>query len=373
MIYLDNAATSLIKPITVQKEMIKAMNMAASPGRGGHGPALYAAETVFQCRQTAAKLFNVPDTEQVVFTFNATHALNIAINSLASKGTKVLVSGYEHNSVTRPLEAIGAEIKLASSPLFDKEAAIEAFREKIAWAELVVCTHVSNVFGFVLPVYEIADMCRHHGVPMIVDASQSAGVLDVDFGKLQVAFVAMPGHKSLFGPQGTGVLLCGDSGKSFIHGGTGSNSRSQNMPGFLPDMHEAGTHNVAGLAGLNAGMNYVIDKGTDKIQAHEKFLLQNTVQMLSEMECVKLYNTNNEEQSGVLSFTCVLMDTEELAQRLAEEGICVRAGLHCSPYAHRSAGTLDTGTVRLSFSPFVTLENARDFCEILQNLLKSKL
>lgn len=373
MIYLDNAATSLIKPVAVQNEMIKAMNMAASPGRGGHRPALYASEIVYNCRETASKLFNVKEPEQVVFTMNASHALNIAINSLATKGTKVLVSGYEHNSVTRPLTEIGAEIKIAASPLFDKNAALEAFRENIDWAELVVCTHVSNVFGFVLPVYEIAQLCRQHGVPMIVDASQAAGILDVDFEKLAVDFVAMPGHKSLFGPQGTGILLCANGGKPLIYGGSGSDSRSQKMPEFLPDRLEAGTHNVTGLAGLNAGMNYVLCHGLEKIRKHEEMLLGYTADKLSYMDGIKLYTGDKAEQCGALSFNYCNFDCEVLAQMLAEEGVCVRAGLHCSPYAHRSAGTLETGTVRISFSPFVSLENARNFCEVLQKLLKSKL
>ena len=160
MIYLDNAATTMIKPEAVARAMTDAMRRAASPGRGGHVPAMTAAEIVFRCRENASELFNVPEPERIVFTMNATHALNIAVRSLAHKGTRVLVSGYEHNSVTRPLAQLGADIAVASSAPFDRNGILKAFRDKIPAAELVVCTHVSNVFGFILPVYEIADMCR---------------------------------------------------------------------------------------------------------------------------------------------------------------------------------------------------------------------
>ena len=369
MLYLDNAATTLIKPSSVAGEMVHAINTASSPGRGGHYPAMNAAKIVYRCREAAGELFNVPEPEQVVFTHNATHALNIAINSLVCKNDTVLISGYEHNSVTRPLEAIGCKIIVAYSPLFDKSAALNAFREKIKDADVVICTHVSNVFGFVLPIYEIAELCKEYSVPFIVDASQSAGVLDIDFQKLGAEFIAMPGHKALFGPQGTGLLLCENGGKILMSGGTGSESRRQQMPDFLPDRHEAGTHNVPGIAGLFAGINYVSSCGLENIRIHEQSLIKEITGCLSEIDYIELFCGDDKSQIGVLSFRCSNIACEELAEKLGEEGICVRSGLHCSPYAHRSAGTLDTGTVRLSVSPFVTLENAKDFCRILQKLL----
>ena len=199
MIYLDNAATTLIKPDAVRREMMRAMSCCASPGRGGHRPAMQAAELVFRCREKAAELFHVPAPEQVVFTMNATHALNIAIRSLAAKGSRVLISGYEHNSVTRPLAQICAEIHTARAPLFDPAAQLEAFRQELDWADLVVCTQVSNVFGYILPVEELAACCRDRGIPLIVDASQAAGILDVNLERLGAKFIAMPGHKGLFG------------------------------------------------------------------------------------------------------------------------------------------------------------------------------
>ena len=280
MIYLDSAATSLLKPRTVHMAVQNAMRTMASPGRGGHRPALLAAETAYDCRALLAELFSAPGPENVVFTMNATHALNIAISSLISSGDRVVVSGWEHNAVTRPLHLIGADIDVAASPLFNREATVDAFREKIPGAKAVVCTHVSNVFGFVLPIYEIAALCRKAGVPLIVDASQSAGLIEVDMAELGAEFICMPGHKGLMGPQGTGVLLCRESGQPLMAGGTGSESRSQTMPEFLPDRLEAGTHNIPGIAGLMAGAEYVRAHGADNIGAHEHSLMRRMARQL---------------------------------------------------------------------------------------------
>lgn len=369
MIYLDNAATTMIKPLAVSRAMVRAVQTMASPGRGAHECAMRAAKTVYDCRTEAAALFNVPEPEQIVFTMNATHALNIAINSMAAKGTKVLVSGYEHNSVTRPLNAIGADIHVASSPLFDSGAMLEAFEKELPWAELAVCTHVSNVFGYILPIYDIAKLCRLHGVPLIVDASQSAGTLELDYSRLGAEYIAMPGHKGLFGPQGTGILICGEAGKPLISGGSGTDSIAQHMPEFLPDRLEAGTHNVCGIAGLLEGIRFVREKGTAEILAHETRLLARMTENLAGVEGMELYTKACMNQSGVLSLRSSKINCEELAAGLNEKGVCVRTGLHCAPYAHRSAGTLDTGTVRFSFSPFNTETEVDSCCQFIKDLL----
>lgn len=370
MIYLDNAATTLIKPVSVGREMLRAMQRCASPGRGGHRAAMRAAETVYLCRETAAALFHVPEPERVVFTMNATHALNIAIRSLASQGTRVLISGYEHNAVTRPLHQLEAEIMIAESPLFDQAECLRTFAEKIDGAELVVCTMVSNVFGFILPIGEIAALCREKRVPLIVDASQAAGVLEVDFTALGAAFIAMPGHKGLLGPQGTGLLLCGERGEPLISGGSGSDSLLQTMPDYLPDRLEAGTHNVPGIAGLDAGMAYVRERGVRAIFETEHTLLCRAVEWLSDCAGVELFAGPAGTQSGVLSLRMAGMDADEASQRLTEQGICLRSGLHCAPLAHKSAGTLDTGTLRMSFSPFVRREEVDACCEKIRELTR---
>lgn len=354
MIYLDSAATTLIKPVSVENAVINAMRTMASPGRGGYESAMLAAETVYQCRSEAAKLFNIEDVERIIFTSNATHGLNIAIHSLAERGSRVLVSGFEHNSVTRPLEAAGANITVAGRKLFDREAVLEDFRKLIPENDLVVCTYVSNVFGFILPIYEIADICAANGTPLVVDASQAAGVLNVDFTKLHAAFTAMPGHKGLMGPQGTGILLCGETGKPLLHGGSGSDSLRQSMPEYLPDRLEAGTHNVCGIAGLCEGIKYVLQNGTTQILEEEKSLLNIAENELAEDPNLEIFAGNDGTQCGVLSVRSRILDCETLSEELYKRGICVRSGLHCAPYAHESAGTLDTGTVRMSFSPFLS-------------------
>ena len=368
MIYLDNAATTLIKPPAVARAMIDAMRSCASPGRGGHAAAMRAARLVYRCREKAAELFRVPDPDHVVFTMNATHGLNIAIRSLAKPGTRVLISAYEHNAVTRPLKALGAEITVAPSPLFDQAACLRAFEERIREAELVVSTMVSNVFGFILPTDGIAALCKREGVPLIVDASQAAGVLPVEFEELGAAFVAMPGHKGLLGPQGTGLLLCGEKGEPLLAGGSGSDSLLQQMPDYLPDRLEAGTHNVPGIAGLLSGMEFVSRHGMHGIMRAERELLAYAAAQLEATPGLELFTGKADSQSGVLSLRIRGLDCDEAAQRLSQRGICLRSGLHCAPLAHRSAGTLDTGTVRMSFSPFVTGPEVRACCAAVREL-----
>lgn len=352
MIYLDHAATSLIKPISVGSAVSDAIRTMASPGRGGHLPAMRAADVVFECRSAAAEFFHAQDPEQVVFTMNATHALNIAIRSLARPGMRVLISGFEHNSVTRPLHAIGAEIVVAGRQIFDADRLLQEFAQLMPTVDLVVCTQVSNVFGYILPLNEIAAMCRKHRIPLIADASQGAGALELDFDRLGAAYVAMPGHKGLFGPQGTGILLCRDGGVPLLYGGSGSDSILQTMPEYLPDRLEAGTQNVCGIAGLLAGIRYVQETGTRAIFNHEKQLLHSMTEQLSQCETITLYTGPDDKQSGVLSVLVSGSDSEETAQQLSERGVCVRGGLHCAPIAHESAGTIKSGTVRFSFSPF---------------------
>lgn len=366
MIYLDNAATSFIKPPSVYRAVQQAMLSASNPGRGTHQSAMKAADIVYDCREAAADLFHMDDPSHVVFTFNATHALNLAIRSLVRPGMRVQISGFEHNAVTRPLNAMGADIRVAGRSLFDPVGVLSDFKKKINDAELVVCTHVSNVFGIELPLDGIASLCREHGVPLIVDASQSAGILDLNMNRLGAAFIAMPGHKALFGPQGTGLLLCSRMGKPLLFGGTGSDSLNQDMPNSLPERLEAGTLNVPGIAGLKAGMDYVRDRGLENIHSYEKTLLQELIDALSAIPKLKLYCDLNHNQSGILSFTVSGADSESFSEALSEKGIAVRGGLHCAPLAHRSAGTVDGGTVRISLSPFVTKEELEKSCRIIR-------
>ena len=353
MIYLDAAATTFQKPPFVSRAVQTAMRTMSSPGRGGYAAAREAEETAFRCRTLAAELFGVLLPEQVVFTSNATHALNIAIRSLVPEGGRVVISGYEHNAVTRPLHALGARVRVAASPLFDRAAALEAFENALSpETDAVICTHVSNVFGFALPIAEIAALCRAEGVPLIVDASQSAGVLPLDMSVLGAAFIAMPGHKGLYGPQGTGLLLCAHETQPLLYGGTGSASLEQEMPDFLPDRLEAGTHNMPGIAGLEAGLRFVRRMG-GRIARHESELTARAAERLRTVDGVTVYASRDASaQTGVLSFRIDAQGSEETADALARRGIAVRGGLHCAPRAHQTAGTLPDGTVRMSVSAF---------------------
>ena len=370
MIYFDSAATTLEKPPSVPAAAARAMTRLASPGRGGHRASRAAVELVYQMREQAARLFHVSDLENVVLTSSATHGLNIAIRSLVKEGGSVVISGYEHNAVTRPLQAIsGVTVKVAAGPLFDADGVYAAFEREITRpVDAVICNHVSNVFGFIQPVERIARLCRERGVPLIVDASQSAGILTVDMEGWGAAFIAMPGHKGLYGPQGTGLLLCGGEAAPLLFGGTGSLSARQEMPDFLPDRLEAGTQNVCGAAGLLAGMRFVTGKGIDKIHACERGLAQRMMDRLERIPGVTVFR--GQDQSGLFSITVDGLDCEVVAEELARRDVAVRSGLHCAPLAHRSAGTADTGTVRFSFSAFNRPEQADRAAAMLRQIVK---
>ena len=277
-------------------------------------------------------------------------------------GDRVVISGYEHNAVTRPLHAIpGLSVTVIDTPPFRPDLAAEEFCRAIRQKRprAVICTHVSNVFGAVLPVKDIARCCRETDTPLIVDASQSAGVLPVDLAGWGAAFVAMPGHKGLYGPQGTGLLLCGAEGKPLLYGGTGSMSRLQDMPPDLPDRLEPGTHNMPGIAGLLEGIRFVRRQGVESIAARERQVALRAARGLESLPGVRVFwDRELRHQTGVVSFVTGGRDCEAVGEALARRGIALRAGLHCAPLAHRTAGTLDTGTLRLSASFFNTPDQA---------------
>ncbi len=345
MIYLDHGATSFPKPAQVSQAMAWALQNCANPGRGGHRPAMLAAQKVLNTREIAGELFEC-DTENVVFTANCTQGLNMAIHTLIKPGSRVIISGFEHNAVTRPIYARTDQVTVAGRRLFDWDDTLDAWERALKrGADAAVFTHASNVFGYILPVQQLSDLCRSYGVPFIVDAAQSAGVLPVSLKKWGADFIAMPGHKGLLGPQGTGILLCSRLPEPLLQGGTGSRSIEQTMPDFLPDAGEAGTVNVPGIAGLGASLAYLKKAGVDKTFARES---RQARLLARELEKLGVKVFHGAHQGGTVSFV-PKSDCEEFAQLLAEKGICVRAGLHCAPLAHESAGTLQSGTVRVSF------------------------
>lgn len=352
MSYFDSAATTFQKPESVRLAVCSAMELCASPGRGGYREAMRAAELVHTCRVHCAALFDC-NPEQIVFTSGATQSLNAAIHDLVGAGDRVVVSGFEHNAVMRPLTVRNADIVVAGTALFDQQETLQAFERAVTEdTAAVICTHVSNVFGYILPVDGIAAICKKRHVPLIVDAAQSAGVLPVSLRKTGAAYIAVPGHKGLYGPQGIGILVCGKMpDRTLIQGGTGSLSRELTMPEFLPDRMEAGTMNVPGIAGLCKGVQFVEQYGMRRIQMKEWEL---TRKIKERLDSKRFQVFDGPDRSGVLSLRKNGEDCETTAARLAERGIAVRAGLHCAPLAHHSAGTLDTGTVRISVSVFNT-------------------
>lgn len=345
MTFLDNGATSFHKPEAVLEAVRCAMENCANPGRGGYPAAMRAARTVLRCRERAARFFDC-EPEQVVFTSNCTHGLNMAIRTVVKPGDPVLISGFEHNAVVRPLYGLGAKITVAGRKLFNWEDTLQSFEDGLRrGVKAAVFTHMSNVFGYILPVKELTALCKQYGAAVVIDAAQSAGSLPVQLKEWGADFIAMPGHKGLLGPQGTGMLLCADTPQPLLYGGTGSLSKDARMPDFLPDAGEAGTVNVPGIAGLSAGLEYLMQTGIETVHKREVKQAQRCARGMEELG---LQVFSGAHQGGTVSFV-PRMDCEEMARLLAQKGIAVRSGLHCAPLAHESAGTLDTGTVRVSF------------------------
>ncbi|BFL38976.1 aminotransferase class V-fold PLP-dependent enzyme [Agathobaculum sp. NSJ-28] len=374
MIYLDNAATTLYKPRAVDEAVRRAMHAAAGYARGGYAAAARAGELVYGCREQAAALFGVRDPARVVFTMNATHALNLAIHALAKPGMRIAVGGYEHNAVMRPLTLRGIEPAVLDTPLWDAAGMERKAREALAaGTELFILNHVSNVFGFAAPLDGIAALLDAAGVPLILDASQSAGMVGIDVRRHPcLAAVCMPGHKGLYGPQGTGILLALDdriTAAPLMAGGTGSLSEEPRQPDFLPDALESGTPNVPGIAGLAAGIAFVRAVGPENILAHEQALRREFVRALEREERIECFS--GAPQTGVLSLRVRGMPCETVAEELARRQVAVRAGLHCAPLAHRTAGTEETGTVRFSFSFYSTARTAEHAADLLCKTVKN--
>lgn len=357
MIYLDWGATSFPKPAPVRRAVMEAMIRCANPGRGGHAPAMAAAEAVYTARERAGAVFDCAP-EQVVFTSNCTHGLNMAIRSLFRPGDRVLISGFEHNAATRPLYGLGAEVLVAGRKLFDWADTLEEFDRMLrSGCHGAVFTHVSNVFGYILPVEEMAGLCRSRGVPFVIDAAQSAGSIPISLKKVGADFIAMPGHKGLLGPQGTGILLCGKDVKPLMMGGTGGDSKNPEMPEQLPERGEAGTVNVPGIAGLGEGLRLLQQLDIRTIGEREQSLIRFCAAGLEKMG-YRVFS--GPHQLSTLSFLPE-GDCEVAAEKFGKRGFALRAGLHCAPLAHESAGTLGTGTLRLSLGHSTKREELERF------------
>jgi len=366
MIYLDNAATSWPKPPMVADRVREAiLHQGGNPGRSGHAMSLAAGKLLEEARNKLAHLFNVADPHRIVFALNATDALHLAINGSLEEGGHVIISSMEHNAVTRPLhryqERGGCVTKIPMDPVsgVDPENVKKALRKD---TRLVVMTHASNVCGTVNPIKEIGLVCREAGVPLLVDASQSAGCLPVDVEAMNIDMLAFPGHKSLLGPTGTGGLYIreGVEMAPVRLGGTGLHSEEQDQPREMPFRYESGTQNVQGLAGLAAGLDYIEEEGLDAIESKEESLTSLLLEGLAPIEGLSLYGPpKGVRRAPVVSFTLENVDPIEIAAILDQSfAIAVRAGLHCAPDAHGTIGTLAAGgTVRVSPGPYNTEED----------------
>jgi len=362
-IYMDNAATSWPKPPQVQEAMERTMReAAANPGRGSHEMAVKASRVLFEGRKAIAKLFRFSNPNDVAFTLNATHALNIALQGWLRPGDHVVTTSVEHNSVRRPLEALRRKWGIDVSYVETDAAGridLKKLRDEITpRTRLIVATHSSNLLGTILPIADIGAIAREKGVKLLVDAAQSAGVLDIDVEAMGIDMLAFPGHKGLFGPQGTGGLYLHPDLElePLMYGGTGSRSESPEQPDVRPDRYEAGTPNTVGIAGLTEGVKFVLEQTPARIHRKESALVRQLIAGLGEISGVTLLGPGPEiERTAIVSFVIEGMDPSETAFVLDRHyGIAVRSGFHCTPLGHQSAGTSGTGAVRASPGYYTT-------------------
>lgn len=356
-IYFDNAATTVAKPETVIRATALALERYGNPGRSGHDLSVSAARDVYACRESICRLFGFDKPERVVFTSNATHALNIAIKGYAVNNSHILISNLEHNSVIRPVHALSLEKeKGITYSIFDALGSdsdvVYDFSSKIRPnTRMAVVTLASNVCGKILPLEKISAVCRRRGIRLICDASQAAGSVPINVKSLGADVICFPGHKSLYGPQGTGGIIfrSNDDPKTIIEGGNGVNSADRNMSGNLPEKLEAGTVNTPGICGLNAGISYVSRIGINEIFERNTSLVNKLSENLKNIDGVSVYGECN-IRTPTIVFNKSGSSSEELAQALADRKICVRGGFHCSPIAHASLATGKYGAVRASLS-----------------------
>lgn len=375
MIYLDNGATSFPKPLSVRQNVnISLKKFSANPGRSGHSLSLRAAKEIFECRKRLKELFNVNSEEEIIFTENCTMALNTVIFGLLGEGDHVLISSMEHNSVTRPLESLKDKGVTYSTfdYSYDDNETVDNVRNLIKpETKLVICTHASNVFGFRFPIERICALCHAYGILFCVDSAQSAGVFDIDVGTNQYDFVCMSGHKSLYGPMGTGVLILNNRNlKPLLYGGTGTESVKKSQPEGLPEKFESGTQNMNGISGLKAGVDFVKNRGIKNIYNHEYKLAKRLFNGLANNRKVITYNKSFDygKVAPVVSFNIDGVYSEDLVAKLNKYGIMTRGGLHCSPLAHTTMNTIENGTVRVVPGAFNTINDINYLLNVIRKL-----
>jgi cysteine desulfurase family protein len=365
-VYFDNAATSWPKPESMMQAMIKFNAcIGASPGRSAHRMSIDSGRVIFDAREKAAALFGATDPLQIIFTKNATEALNIATSGLMKPGDHCITSGMEHNSVMRPLralEASGVKLEVVGCSASDGLDPADIERAIKPYTRAIYLTHASNVTGLVMPVAEVGCIARNRGIIFIVDAAQTAGAIPIDVIGMGIDILAFTGHKSLFGPQGTGGLYIRKGLEKMVSpimfGGTGSRSEYEQQPDFMPDMFESGTPNAIGIAGLCAGTQFIEKTGIDAIREKERSLASHFITELNKIKGATVYGAQAiSERIAVVSFNLENVSPSEVSLILDEKyGIMSRPGLHCAPQAHRTIGTFPAGTLRFSFGYFNTEE-----------------
>jgi cysteine desulfurase family protein len=379
-IYLDNAATSFPKPSQVTEAVERTLRLnAANPGRGGHQLSLEAGRLVMECRETVSGFFGIGDETRIAFTANATEAINLGLFGVLQPGDRVVTTSMEHNAVVRPLRALsnqGVKVVrvMADSLGFVDPAAIR--QACIPGTRLLMVNHCSNVTGTLQAIEDIGPWCRKHGILFMVDAAQSAGIFPIDVEAMAVDLLAVPGHKSLLGPPGTGFLYVrqGLDLRPLLYGGTGNFSQSEAQPVEMPERLESGTLNTIGLAGLKAGVEFLETIGLEHIQSHDQELLGQLIDGLTSFKGVTLYGPlDSKWHGGALSFNIKNIDPAMLGFRLDREyGICCRVGLHCAPAAHDTIGTLPEGTVRLSPGYFNTTDDIEQTLSALRTIIATE-
>lgn len=382
MIYLDNAATSWPKPESVYQTMEEFLRKSGgNPGRGSHSMAVAASEMVEETRMVVARFINAVEKERVIFTLNCTEALNLGLKGLLRPGEHVITSCIGHNSLVRPLRKLewrGVKVtRLLPSPQTGVVSAQDIKEAITDETKLIVFTHASNVTGVIQPVEEYGAIARKHNLIFMVDAAQTAGRYHIDVQASNIDMVAFSGHKGLLGPPGTGVLYVGNRVDldSLREGGTGSHSELEEQPITLPYRYESGTLNTVGIAGLGAGLKYILQEGMERIRAYEQSLLQRLWEGLAQIEGVILYGQNGGfERVPIISFNLEGTAPGEIGALLDQAfDIKVRAGLHCAPAAHKTLGTFPLGTIRLSPGYFNTVEDIDFTIQAVEKIAKLKL
>lgn len=379
MIYFDNGATTFPKPEGVIRAMEEALTRyGANPGRSGHQMSMETAIRVFEAREAAGRLFGVENPEEVVFTANCTHAVNIAIKGLVRQGDHVILSDLEHNAVLRPVHALAEQGVITydvAETYPDPWETVHSFRALVRPnTRLIACTHASNVFGIRLPIEELGMFCQEEDFFFLVDAAQTAGVLEIDAPEWGIDFLCTAGHKGMYGPAGTGLLITALGSKigTLMEGGTGSFSMDYQQPVAMPDRMESGTVNTPGILGLGAGLAFLEERGCAAIYRHEMSLAQQIVEELQKLPEVMLYTPRfgMNTHLPVISFNLRGMVSEEVTDQLSQMGFALRGGLHCAPLAHRKMGTTETGTARISVGAFNTQKEAEQLCAAIKKLCR---